>query len=82
MWNFDYCNFLIIITFFLLFRVFYKDDNLQSEALDILEGLGDLRENESLCDVRLKAEGATFQAHRVVLGCCIPLLQSHVHRGI
>ena len=44
--------------------------------LDILEGLGDLRENESLCDVRLKAEGATFQAHRVVLAAVSPYFRA------
>ena len=42
----------------------------------VLKGLDDLRNQKLLCDVQLVAEGATFQAHRVVLAAASPYFQA------
>ena len=42
----------------------------------VLKGLQELRDQKSLCDVHLVAEGATFPAHRVVLAAASPYFQT------
>ena len=42
----------------------------------VLKGLQVLRDQKSLCDVHLVAEGATFPAHRVVLAAASPYFQA------
>ena len=42
----------------------------------VLKGLQELRDQKSLCDVHLVAEGAKFPAHRVVLAAASPYFQA------
>ena len=43
---------------------------------DILKGLSDLREEGTLCDIELQAEGKTISAHRVVLASVSPYFKA------
>ncbi len=43
---------------------------------EILKGLSDLREEGTLCDIELQAEGKTISAHRVVLASVSPYFKA------